>query len=141
MRVRFRRPLQREVMNGLELRVRLFELRGAFRIDQSRQVIFERARGIVGDLAAVSLDIDGPAAAKAAEHIVGARREGDQLLRRRRPDIGPTKPRRRLEGAILVEDDAWRDQHRPGKIILKAVGRVSIRREREHGSGPLRAGE
>jgi hypothetical protein len=31
------------MMNGLELRTRLFELRGALRVDQARQIILERA--------------------------------------------------------------------------------------------------
>jgi hypothetical protein len=79
-------------MDGLELRARLFELGGALRVDQAREIILERAIRIVRDLAAIGLDIDGPAMPQAPEHIVGARRERDQLFRRRRAHIRPAEP-------------------------------------------------
>ena len=66
------------------------------------------------------------------EHIVGARGERDQLFRRGRANVRPAEPGRRLERPILVEDNAGRNQHGPGEIVLKAVGRVSVRGKREH---------
>ena len=58
--VRVRRPLQCQVMDGLELRAGLLELRRAFRIDETRQVVVEGAVRIVSDLPPVGLDVEPP---------------------------------------------------------------------------------
>src|SRR3546814_19553821 len=50
----------------------------------------------------------------------------DLLGGRRRIQIGTTKLRRALEAAVLVEDDALRDQRGPGQEVSKMAGEVAI---------------
>jgi hypothetical protein len=53
MGIGWRGPLQGKVMDGLELRACLFELGGALRIYEPREIVFESTIGIIRDLAAI----------------------------------------------------------------------------------------
>ena len=68
----------------------------------------ETRSGIAVGGLALRLDEDRPARAEAAQRVVEPRGDRDQLGRRGGVEIGPAKPRRALERAVLVEDDALR---------------------------------
>ena len=71
------------------------------------------ALGIAVRRLALRLDEDRPAGAEAAQRVVEPRGDRDQFGRRRGIEIRSAKPRRALERAVLVEDDALSDQRRP----------------------------
>ena len=63
------------------------------------------------------LDKDGPARAEPPQRVVQSAGDADQFGRHCGIQIGPTKPRRALKRAILVENDALVDQRGPGQEI------------------------
>src|SRR3546814_2359332 len=73
-----------------------------------------------------------PAGAEALQDIGGARTGWDQLGLGRGFEIGTAEPRGSLEAAILVQDDAGRDQRRPGQMIGEPVGTASIFAKHQH---------
>ena len=67
------------------------------------------------------LDEDRPARAQPPQRIVEPPGDADEFRRHRAIEIGPAKPRRALERAVLVEDDALVDQRGPGQEIREAA--------------------
>ena len=122
-----RQPEQRQEIAALEMRAFLLELRAAFGIDELRGRFGEIAVRIAVRRLALGLDEDRPTGAEAAQRIVEPRGDGDQLGRRRDIEIRSAKLRRALERAVLVEDDAFAHQRRPGQEVgeaLRATGDI-----------------
>src|SRR4051812_21041800 len=99
-----------------------FEARSALLIDQPGNRVWKFAVRIAQRLAALGLEKKRPARSEPPEDIVGASAESDQLGVRRTFKVGPAEGERPLEAAILIEDDAGRDQGCPGQMVGEAVG-------------------
>src|SRR3546814_3476734 len=100
----------------------------AFLVHQPRQRLGKLRVRIVGSGPALGLDEQRPARPHATQRVVQPRRRGDQLALRRAVEVRPTKPGRALETAVLVQDDARRDQPGPGQPVGEQ------RRSEEHTS-------
>ena len=129
-----RQPDQRQKIPALEMRTFFLELRAALRIDQTRGCIGEFAFGVAIGRQALGLDEDRPAGAETAQRVVQATGDGDQFRRRRGVQVRPAKPRGALEGAVLVEDDAFLDQSRPRQEVSQALAVVAVFGEVHHGA-------
>ena len=131
-----RQEQQRQKISALEMRAFLLELRLALHVDERRDGIGEVARRIVLRRIALRLDEDRPAGAKTPQRIVEPRRRADELGLRRAVEIGAAKARRALEGAVLVEDHARRDERRPGQEVGEALRLLAIFGEVQHQTSP-----
>ena len=80
----------------------------------------------------LGLEEQRPAGAKPAQHVVEARRGGDQFGLGGAVEIGAAKARRALEAAILVEDDARRDQAGPRQIVGQQCRPLPVFGEVQH---------
>ena len=120
----------------LEMRAGFLEIGLALGIDQGRSRIGKNAIGVRPRGMALRFDEDRPAGPETAEGVVQSPRNGDQLSRHRRIQIGPTKPRGALETAVLVEDDTFAHQSRPGQEIGKATIAVAVFGEVHHRPAP-----
>ncbi len=110
-----------------------FEVGLALGIDQSRRGIGKDVVGIGGSLVPLRLDENAPAQAKAAESVVDAARNGNQLGRDGGIQIRTPKAGRALKRAILVQHDAGSDQSDPWQIVGEASGSATIFGEIHHG--------
>jgi hypothetical protein len=108
---------QRQVIAALEVVARFLEGGAAFFLHQPRQRLGKLRVRIVGGGSALGFDEQRPARTHAAQRVVQARRRGDQLALRRAVEVRPAKPGRALETAVLVQDDARRDQPGPGQPV------------------------
>ena len=108
------------------MRARFLEVGLAFGIDQSGSRIGKPAVRIGRGFMALRLDEDTPARAETAEGVVDAAGDRDQLGRHGGIQIGTAKARRALEAAVLVEDDAFRNERDPGQIVGKARSDATI---------------
>ena len=116
-----RQPEQGQEIPALEMRAFLLELGPTFRIDQLRGgfgKIVERIS--VGGLA-LGFDEDRPAGSEAAERVVEARGDRDQLGGRRGIEVRTAEFGGSLERAVLVEDDAFTYERRPGQEVGEAL--------------------
>src|SRR6266849_696543 len=77
-------------------------------------------------------DENRPARAEAAQRIVEPRRDADQFGRRSAVEVRSPEACCALQAAILVEDDAFADQRRPGQEVREALRLVAIFGEIEH---------
>ncbi len=127
-----RQPQQGQEIPALEMRAFFLELRFALGIDDAGDGIGEVALGIMVGRLALGLDEDGPAGAEPAQRIVEARGDRHQLGGRGAVQVRPPKPRGALEGAVLVEDDAFGDQGRPWQIVREKLGFAAIFGEVHH---------
>ncbi|KAG0774644.1 hypothetical protein G6F22_013900 [Rhizopus arrhizus] len=91
---------------------------------------------VVGRSAALGLDEQRPARAHPAQRVVQAGRRGDQLALRGAVEVRPAKPRRALETAVLVQDDARRDQPGPGQPVGQQRGPLAVFGKVQHGGVP-----
>ena len=103
------------------MRACLLELRPALGIDQGRRRIGKMAFGIAAGGMSLRLDEDRPARAQPAKRVVEPAGGGDELGWYRGIEVRTAKPRGALEAAVLVEDDAFVDQRRPGQEIGRAA--------------------
>src|SRR5690606_38068390 len=106
-----------EEIARLEMRTRLLEIRLALGVDQRGRRVGKAARRIGADAMALRLHEDRPARAEAAERVVEAASDRDQLGRHGGVEVGATEACRALEAAVLVEDDALSDERRPGQEV------------------------
>ena len=95
----------------------LLEFRLALGIDECRRGVGKAAFRIVEGGVALGLDEDSPSRSQAPQRIVQPPSDGDEFSRHRAIEIRTAEPRCALEAAILVEDDAFVDQRRPGQEI------------------------
>ena len=70
---------------------------------------------------ALGFDEDRPAGSETAQRVVEARGDRDQLGGRRGIEVRTAKSGRALERAVLVEDDAFTHQRRPGQEVGEAL--------------------
>ena len=110
---RRRQPDEGEVIAALEMDTGLLEGILPLQVDQRRDGIWKRAVRIELRRKSGRLDEDRPAGAETAQHIVEPGGRADELGRRRAVEVRPPESRGPLERAVLVEDDARRDQRRP----------------------------
>ena len=99
------------------MRALLLELRAALGIDQRGRRIGKVASRIAAGGMPLRLDEDRPAGAEPAQGVVEPAGDGDKFGRHALIEIGPAKPCRALERAVLVEDDALVDQSGPGQEV------------------------
>jgi len=109
------------------------ELLLPFAIDKRGRRVRKCASGIFDGGHALRLGEDRPTRSQAAQRAVEPRGHGEQFRRRRGIEIGTAKARGPLEGALLVEDDARRDQRGPRQKIGQARRFLSMFAERHHG--------
>ena len=114
-----RHPGEGQVAVGLEVAPMLFKRRAAFLIDEPGGAIAPDAFGIGDGWSPVGLDMQRPSGSEPAEEIVDAGCYGDEFFRRRAFEIGAPVADRPLQAAILVEDDAGRDQAGPFEMVGK----------------------
>ena len=114
-----RHPEQRQKIAAFEMRAFFGKLGRAFALDQRRSRIGKIACRIVLRRSAHCLREERPARAKAAQHTVEPCGRCNQLSRRCAIEIRSPEARGALETAILVEDDALRDERRPRKKICE----------------------
>ena len=110
-------PGEGEVAVRLEMPSRFFERCAAFLVDQPGRGVAPGAFRIGDGRPAVGFDMQRPAGAEPAEEIVHACGDGDQFLRGRTFKVRAAIRNRALEAAILVEDDAGRDQAGPFEMV------------------------
>ena len=108
--LRRRQPDQGEIIAALEVDARLLEGILPLQVDQRRHGIWKRAVRIELRRESRSFDEDRPAGAEAAQHIVEPRRRADEFGRRCAVEVGTPESRGPLKRAVLVENDAGRDQ-------------------------------
>ena len=118
------------------MRAFFLELRLALHIDERRDGIGERARRIILRGIALRLDEDRPAGAETPQRVVEPRRRADEFGLRGAVEIGPAETRGALEGAVLVQDDARRDQGGPGQKVGEALRLLAIFGEVQHQTSP-----
>ena len=75
--------------------------------------------------------VNGPATGQSLQGIVDLRGGDHELGVGRAIEVWPSKPKRRLEGAVLVEDNPRCHQHRPGQMITESVGVLLLLGERK----------
>ena len=117
-----RQPEQGQEIAALEMRAFLLELSTPLRIDQRRNRIKKLAEGIAMRRHTLRLDEHRPAGAETAQGVVEAGGDGDEFGWSRAIEVGPAEARGALERAVLVEDDARRDERGPGQKIGEALG-------------------
>ena len=83
-------------------------------IDQPGRGIGEIAIGITHCLAPLGVEEQCPSGAEPLKDVIGARASRHEFGLGCRFEIGAAERQCALEAAILVEDDAGRDQCRPG---------------------------
>src|SRR3546814_685671 len=108
----------------------------AFLVHQPRQRLGKLRVRIVGSGPALGLDEQRPARPHATQRVVQPRRRGDQLALRRAVEVRPTKPGRALETAVLVQDDARRDQPGPGQPVGEQRRALAVFGEVQHRGVP-----
>jgi hypothetical protein len=108
---------QREVIGALVVMAGFLESRAAFFLHQPGQRLGKLGTWIARRCAALGFDEQGPARSQAAQRVVQPCRRGDQLALRGAVQIRPTKARRALERAILVQHHARPDQPGPGQPV------------------------
>src|SRR3546814_3047534 len=106
------------------------------RFRSPRQRLGKLRGRIVGGGAALGLDEQSPARTQPAQRVVQTRRRGDQLALRGAVEIRPTKPGRALETAVLVQDDARRDQPGPGQPVGEQRRALAVFGEVQHRGVP-----
>src|SRR5690606_6989729 len=111
---------------------RFLEVRLALGVDERGGGIGKTARWIGADAVALGFHEDCPARSKAAEGVVEAAGDRNQLSRYGGGEVGATEARRALEAAILVEDDALCDEGCPGQEVGEARRRAAIFSEVHH---------
>ena len=131
-----RQPEQRQEIAALEMRAFLLELRATLGVDQPGGGVGKIAERIAVGGLALRLDEDRPAGAEATQRVVEPRGDRDQLGGRRGIEIGTAESRRALERAVLVEDDAFAHERRPGQEVGEALRAAAIFGEVHHGSRP-----
>jgi len=131
-----RQPGEGQEIAGLEMRACFLEIGLALGIDQRRRGVGKMAVGIAVGGMALRFDEDRPAGAEAAEGVVEAARDRDQLGRDGGIEIGAAKARRALEAAVFVEHDARADQRRPRQEVGKPGVLVAIFGEIHHRRSP-----
>src|SRR6185437_13470646 len=87
---------------------------------------------IAGRLDPFGLEEERPARPEALEHVVGPGRDCDELGVGRAFNIGPAIGEGALETAVLVENDAGRDQRRPWQVVGKPVGTTAVFAKVQH---------
>ena len=123
---RRRQPNECEVIATLEMDTGLLEGILPFQVDQRRDGIRKRAVRIELRRKSGRLDEDRPAGAETAQNIVESGGRADELGRRCAVEVRPPESRGPLKRAVLVENNAGRDQSRPRQIVGKAGGTVAI---------------
>ena len=129
----WRQPEKGQVVRALEMRSLFLELRSALGVDEVRDRIGKPALRIALCRNAACLDEDRPAGAEPTQRVVEPRGGADEFGRGCAIEIGSAEPRRALEAAVLVEDDARRDERRPRQEIGKHLGLLAIFGEVQHG--------
>ncbi len=81
---------------------------------------------------ALGLDEDRPSRSEAPQRIVQPSDDGDEFGRHRAIEIGTAEPGGALEAAILVKDDTFVDQRRPGQEIRETRRWAAIFGEVHH---------
>ena len=119
----------------LEVNAFFLELGLALGVDQGRCGVREPALGIVEGRMTLRLDEHGPARSQPSQSIVEPPGDADQFRRHGAIEIGTAEPRRALEAAVLVEDDAFFDERRPGEEVREARHRAAIFGEVHHAAG------
>ena len=127
-----RQVQEREKVTRLVVRSLLLELRLALGVDEGRRGIWKHARRIGSRRMALRLDEDGPTRSQTADRVVEAGSDGHELGLDRALQIRPPKPRRPLQRAVLVEDDALIDERGPGQEVGKTDIGAAIFGEIEH---------
>ena len=112
-----RHPGEGEVAVRLEMPACFLECCAAFLVDQPGGRVAPGTFGIGHRWPAVGLDMEGPAGSEAAKELVHARGDGNQFFRRRTFEVWTAISDRALQAAILVEDNAGRDQAGPFEMV------------------------
>src|SRR5215471_14190333 len=81
---------------------------------------------------AACFDEDRPARAEAAQRVVEPRRDADKFGRCGAVEVRSPEPRRALQAAVLVENEAVCDQRCPGQEVRETLRLVAIFAEIEH---------
>lgn len=110
-----------QIIGALEMRGASLETCAPFLIDEKGDRVRKGRRRVIIRRNTRRFKEERPARAKAFQHIVDAGGEGEKLRVARAFEIRPAITDRALETPILVEDNARRDNHRPGEIIGKAL--------------------
>ena len=131
-----RQPEQGQEIPALEMRAFFLELGPTFRIDQLRGGFGKIAERIAVGGLALGFDEDRPAGSEAAERVVEPRGDRDQLGGRRGIEVRTAEFRGALERAVLVEDDAFTHERRPGQEVGEALRAAAVFGEVHHGSRP-----
>ncbi|MNE39544.1 hypothetical protein D3C80_1335040 [compost metagenome] len=120
------------------MRPGFLEIRLALGIDQRGSGVGKGAGGIDRGRMTLRFHEDRPARTEAAEGIVEAAGNGDQLSGHGAVEVRPPKAGGALEAAILVEHDAGADQRCPGQEVGKAAVAIAVFGEAHHRCVPLR---
>ena len=88
--------------------------------------------GIAVGRRALRLDEDRPARSQTAQRVVETAGDRDEFGRRRGVQIRPTKPCGPLKRPILVENDAFAHQRRPGQEIGETLRFAAVFGEIQH---------
>ena len=128
-----RQPGQGQMIAALIMSAFRLEAAAPLAVDQPGGDIREAAVGVAKRRAPLGFEEQRPSAAEPPEHVVGARRRGDQLGLGGALEVGSAEREGPLEAAVLVEDDAIGDQRRPRQMVGQPVGGVAIFSQAQHG--------
>src|SRR3546814_8055189 len=103
------------------MRFPAFETGAALLVDQPRRGVGKTACRIAKRFAAFGLDMECPARAEAFQNIIGARRDRDKLGLGGGFEIGSAEREHPAEAAVLVQDNARRDERRPWQMVGEPV--------------------
>ncbi len=115
--LRRRQELEGQEIGALEVRALGLELRPPLGLHQHGHAVGKGAGWIAVGRQALSLDVDRPARAQAAQGVVEAGRDRHELGSGRRVQVRSPEAGGALEGTVLVEDDAGGDQGGPGDEV------------------------
>ena len=130
--VRRRHPGEGEVAVGLEMAPGFLKRCAALLVHEPGHRIAPDTFRIGDRRPATRFDMQGPARAEPAEEIVHAGRDRDPFFGGRAFKVGPAIADRALQAAILVEDNAGRNEAGPFEIICKACRTLAVFTKVQH---------
>ena len=130
-------PAEGQIAIGFKMPAHLFELGAAFRVDQPGGRITPAVVRIRGRIPPVCFEPERPSGPEPHQQIIHPGRDGDQFFRRRAFKVGAAIGNRPLQAAILVEDNAGRDEGGPFQMVGKACRAGAVFTEVQHARYPL----
>ena len=109
----------------------------SFLVHQPRRGVWKDRDGITERLEPVCFEEERPAGPEAAQHVVEAGADRQQLGFGRALEVGAAEAKAPLETAVFVQDHASRNEGGPRQMVCQPIGNLSVFADIQHASHPF----